>query len=171
MNCAQCGDCYSTHDFSPKSHPLTTRPRPLPNMNRVPCIMTMPLCIAGKDAKTARRRRKRHEMASRAADEELAEITLEQQVLKEMSAKSQKQQQHNSDKEPSKTEPEPVPVHAPVPAPVHVPVHAPVHAPVPAYVMVPAPLPSSLKPGTSKQAMSLSIADMISALEEVSRFI
>ena len=129
------------------------------DLKRVPHKINPPLCTSGKDAKTARRRRKRHEMASRAADEELAEITLEQQVLKEMSAKSQKQQQQNSDKEPAKTEPEPVPVHAPV------------HAPVPAYVMVPAPLPSSLKPGTSKQAMSLSIADMISALEEVSHFI
>ena len=54
------------------------------------------------------------------------------------------------------------------PEPVLVP--APVMLPAP--VMVPAPLPASLPPGKkSKQSMSLSIADMISALEEVSDFI
>ena len=105
----------------------------------------MPLS-AGKETKTARKRRKRCEMANRAADEELAEITLEQQVLKELSSKSQKQHQQNAvDQELSKSDTEPSP--APAPAPVSV----------------------SLPPGKkSKQPMSLSIADMITALEEVS---
>ena len=88
-------------------------------------------------------------MANRAADEELAEITLEQQVLKELSSKGQKQQQNSGDKEPSKSVSEaelsPALVPAPAPAPV--------------------PVPQGKK---SKQPMSLSIADMITALEEVS---
>ena len=36
--------------------------------------------LAGKESKTARKRRKRRELANKAAEEELAEISLEQQV-------------------------------------------------------------------------------------------
>ena len=87
-------------------------------------------------------------MANRAADEELAEITLEQQVLKELSSKSQKQhKQKAGDEDLAKSDTEPSPAPAPALAPVSV----------------------SLPPGKkSKQPMSLSIADMITALEEVS---
>ena len=38
------------------------------------------IIAAGKESKTARKRRKRREMANKAAEEELAEISLEQQV-------------------------------------------------------------------------------------------
>lgn len=41
----------------------------------------------GKESKTVRKRRKRREAADKAAEDELAEITLEQQVLKEFSSK------------------------------------------------------------------------------------
>ena len=50
-----------------------------------------------KEGKNARKKRKRREAIDKAADDELAEITLEQQVLRELSAKSQQQQQQSTD--------------------------------------------------------------------------
>ena len=95
----------------------------------------------------ARKRRKRREMASRAADEELAEITIEQQVLREMSSsKSQVQQaqakssQSGAGVSTSKAEKQQQPQQQ----------------------QAATPKPSGKK---SQQPISLSIADMISALE------
>ena len=94
--------------------------------------------FAGKESKNARKRRKRREMASRAADEELAEICLEQTVLKELRSKSHmtdvtKQETPTSKGASSTTQP-----------------------------ASNKPQPAGKK---SKQPISLNFADMISALE------
>ena len=95
-------------------------------------------CI-GKESKNARKRRKRRELASRAADEELAEISFEQSVLKELRSKSLKDP-ISPETAPVKEPPEPMPA--------------------------PAPQPKSQPAGKkSKQPISLNFADMISALE------
>ncbi|KAK2167715.1 hypothetical protein LSH36_25g10000 [Paralvinella palmiformis] len=92
----------------------------------------------GKESKNARKRRKRRELASRAADEELAEICLEQTVLKELRSKS-----HLTDI--TKQE-EPVSKGSNDTAP---------------------PIPKPQSAGKkSKQPISLNFADMISALEK-----
>ena len=99
------------------------------------------LCCSGKESKTARKRRKRREIASRAADDELAEISIEQQMLAELgnkgtgrtaSAKAQEQQKPT-------VVPEPTP-----PAPSK---------------------PAASSRVKSKTPIALNIADMISALE------
>ncbi|XP_013409777.1 selenocysteine insertion sequence-binding protein 2-like isoform X3 [Lingula anatina] len=60
---------------------------------------TFPASVAAsKEGKNARKRRKRREMANRAAEDELAEITIEQQMLKEIGLKKQMQQQAASGK-------------------------------------------------------------------------
>ncbi|CAH1790315.1 unnamed protein product [Owenia fusiformis] len=52
----------------------------------------------GKESKTERKRRKRREMANKAAEVELAEITFEQEMLKEMGLKKSQKQPENSGK-------------------------------------------------------------------------
>ena len=109
-----------------------------------------------KESKNARKRRKRREQANQAAEDELAEITLEQQVLKEMSAKNAAanpggpsglvvESEHQEPLRP-KTPPAPQPEPEPKPKPK----------------AEPKAQPSGKK---SKQPISLNIADMISALE------
>lgn len=48
--------------------------------------------ILDKDSKSARKKQKRQLLAYQAAEDELAEISLEQQMLKELSTKQQKRQ-------------------------------------------------------------------------------
>ncbi len=50
------------------------------NYSASPLSETRRSSSAGKESKSARKRRKRREMANKAAEEELAEISLEQQV-------------------------------------------------------------------------------------------
>ncbi len=64
-------------------------------------------CRPGKETKNARKRRKRREMANQAADDELAEISIEQQVLKKIHTKqtpggqaTQEQRSGNKTKHP-----------------------------------------------------------------------
>ena len=90
----------------------------------------------GKETKNARKRRKRRELANKAAEEELAEITIEQEVLKEIRTKKQHYGGASSGgEETDKTPPPPPP-------------------PQPSY--------SGRK---SQQPLSINIADMITALE------
>ena len=63
----------------------------------------MVILYSGKETKTARKRRKRREIANKAADDELAEINLEQQVLKEMGMKKSQEQQSTTTTTPGGT--------------------------------------------------------------------
>ena len=65
----------------------------------LPCIC---IVVLAKATKNARKRQKRRDAANRMAEEELAEISIEQEVLKEISAKhQQKQQKVEKKSEPS----------------------------------------------------------------------